>query len=80
MHFGNFALPVAMTRTNRGRPLERVGAPGILAGYLTALEYGIEEIENKHQLDGKDYHRHRRNEMVQVLKLVKGDPPPVVRG
>src|SRR5580765_3801515 len=71
VHFRNFARPVAVSRTNRCRPLNGIGSPWIFGGYFPSFEYVIEEVKNKHQLHGEYHHSDGGYKSVQVCELVE---------
>src|ERR1700754_1603735 len=79
MNFGNLARPVAMSGTDRRCPFERRCTPWVSRHYPSALENGVEEVEDEQELNRKYDHRYRRNEPVQSAKLIKRDPVAVIK-
>src|ERR1700744_1579531 len=78
MHFRNFSGPVAMAGTDRRRPFQCRCTPWIPAHHPSALENGVEEIEDEQELNGKRDHRHGGDETVKAAELVEGDPVAVI--
>ena len=49
VYFGNFARPVAVSRLDRGRPFQRIGAPGILRTFFSPEQAGEKVVQENEQ-------------------------------
>src|SRR6185312_4476443 len=78
MYFRNFARPVAVTRPDGRGPFQGIRSPGIQRRYPSPFKNGIEEVEYKHELNGKYHHGHIGDELVQTRKHIEGTPSAVV--
>ena len=72
VYFRNFARPVTVSGADRRCPFQRSGIPWISCFQFSSLENGIEEIEDKHQLQSKNENEYNRDENIQVIELVEG--------
>ncbi len=66
-----FAWPVTVTGNNRCGPFQRCSAPWVFDRQLSATENGIEEVNDKYDLQEKYNNGSHRNKLIQACKVLE---------